>query len=61
MIHIYYIILLVLTAITTLHTPKLIARYNAYRTRLKHKRNETLRTMIREEIKNILLELKNEK
>jgi hypothetical protein len=59
MIHIYYIILLVLTAITTLHAPKLIARYNAYRTQIKHKHNETLRNIIREEIKNILIELKN--
>lgn len=61
MIHLYYIILLILTAITTLHYPKLVTRYNAYKTQIKHKRNETLRTMIREEIKNILIELKNEK
>ncbi len=61
MIHIYYIITLIITALAAFNAPKLIERYNAYKTQIKHKRTDTLRTIIREEIKNILIELKNEK
>ena len=61
MIHIYYIILIILSSIGTLYVPKLITRYNVYKTNLKHKREQALRDMIKEEIKNVLLELKNEK
>jgi hypothetical protein len=61
MIHFYYIILLILTSITTFYAPRLITRYNTYYTEIKRKRNETLRNTIKEEIKNVLLELKNEK
>ena len=60
MIHFYYIILIILSSIGTLYAPKLITRYNAYRTQIKHKRKQALRDMIKEEIKNVLLELKNE-
>ena len=58
MIHIYYIILLTLTAFTTLHYSKWVARIKQYYTEKKHKRQDKLRDMIREEIKNILIELK---
>lgn len=61
MIHFYYIILIILSSIGTLYAPKLWTRYNAYKTQIKHKRNETLRNTIKEEIKNVLLELKNGK
>ncbi len=44
----------------TLYVPKLVSKYNAYKTQIKHTRNEQLRDMIREEIKNILIELKNQ-
>lgn len=64
MIHYYYIILIILTGLgssfMTSYGPKLKARYNAYKTRLKHKRNDKLRTIIKEEIRNVLIELKNE-
>lgn len=63
MIHLYYIILLVITAvgtsIATFYAPTLIAKYNAYKTRIKHTRQQALRDIIKEEIKNVLLELKN--
>jgi hypothetical protein len=59
MIHFYYIILLILTSITTFYAPRLITRYNTYYTEIKRKRQDKLRDMIREEIKNILIELKN--
>jgi hypothetical protein len=35
-------------------------RYDTYKARLKRKRDEQLRNVIREEIKNILIELKNQ-
>ena len=54
------IITAVLSIIGTLYVPKLIARIKQYYTEIKHKRNDKLRDMIREEIKNILLELKNQ-
>jgi hypothetical protein len=60
MIHIYYIITLVLTALTAFHAPKLVAQYNKYKTRIKHQRQSKLRDIIREEIRNVLIELKNE-
>jgi hypothetical protein len=59
MIHFYYIILLILTSITTFYAPRLITRYNTYYAEIKRKRQDKLRNMIREEIKNILIELKN--
>jgi len=59
MIHLYYIILIILSSIGTLYVPKLITRYNAYKTQIKHKRDDKLRNIIREEIRNILIELKN--
>jgi len=43
-----------------LYAPKLIARIKQYKTEIKHKRQQALRDMIQEEIKNVLLELKNE-
>jgi hypothetical protein len=55
------IITAAISILGTLYAPKLIARYNAYRTQIKHKRQQALRDMIQEEIKNVLLELKNEK
>jgi hypothetical protein len=53
------IITAILSILGTLYAPKLITRYNAYRTEKKHKRDAVLRDIIREEIKNILIELKN--
>lgn len=60
MIHLYYIILIILSSIGTLYAPKLRARIKQYYTEIKHKRQQALRDMIKEEIKNVLLELKNE-
>jgi len=54
------IITAALSILGTLYAPKLIARIKQYKTEIKHKRNEYLRDMIREEIKNILIELKNQ-
>lgn len=59
MIHFYYITLLILTSIGTLYAPKLWARYIAYKTQIKHTREQALRDVIKEEIRNILIELKN--
>ena len=59
MIHFYYIILIILSSIGTLYAPKLWMRYNAYKTQIKHTREQALRDVIKEEIKNVLLELKN--
>jgi len=60
MIHIYYIIILIITALAAFNAPILLASYNAYKTQIKHIRNDKLIGIIREEIKNILIELKNE-
>jgi hypothetical protein len=60
MIHFYYIILIILSSIGTLYVPKLWTRYKQYYTEIKHQRQQALRNMIKEEIKNVLLELKNE-
>ena len=59
MIHFYYIITLIITAIAAFNAPYLVAHIKRYFTEKKHKRNEYLREIIREEIKNILIELKN--
>ena len=53
------IITAAISILGTLYAPKLITRIKQYYTEKKHKRNEVLREMIREEIKNILIELKN--
>ena len=60
MIHLYYILTLIITAIAAFNAPYLIMRYDTYKARLKRKRDEQLRNVIREEIKNILIELKNQ-
>jgi len=54
------IITALISILGTLYIPKLVSKYNAYKTQIKHTRNEQLRDMIREEIKNILIELKNQ-
>jgi hypothetical protein len=54
------IITAVISVLATLYIPKWVARYNAYKTQIKHKRQTTLRDIIREEIRNVLIELKNE-
>lgn len=59
MIHFYYIILIILSSIGTLYVPKLWTRYKQYKTEIKRKRNDALRSIIKEEIKNVLIELKN--
>ena len=84
MIHIYYLLLLVLTAsssvIATLYGPQLLTRIKRYFTRIKRqppvdctllasrvailekkitKRESNYRHAIRQEITNILIELKN--
>ena len=58
-----YIITLILIALASgivgFYAKRIIMNINAYRTRIKQQRNETLRNIIREEIRNILIELKN--
>jgi len=54
------IITAVLSILGTLYVPKLITRIKQYYTENKHKREQALRDMIKEEIKNVLLELKNQ-
>jgi hypothetical protein len=53
------IITAVLSIIGTLYVPKLVAHTKRYFTEKKHKREQALRNVIKEEIKNVLLELKN--
>ena len=61
MIHYYIILILIALAsgIVGFYAKRIIMNINAYRTRIKQQRNETLRNIIREEIRNILIELKN--
>ena len=54
------IITAILSIIGTLYAPKLVARIKQYYTEIKHKREQALRDVIKEEIKNVLLELKNQ-
>jgi hypothetical protein len=58
-----YIITLILIALASgivgFYAKRMIARIKQYYTEIKHKRNDKLRNIIREEIRNILIELKN--
>jgi hypothetical protein len=61
MIHFYLILVLIALAsgIVGFYATRIIMNINAYFTQIKHTRQQALRDMIREEIKNVLLELKN--
>jgi hypothetical protein len=61
MIHYYITLVLIALAsgIVGFYATRIIMNINAYRTQIKHKRQQALRDMIKEEIKNVLLELKN--
>jgi len=56
----FIILTAIISIIGTLYVPKLVVYIKRYYNGIKHKRSETLRDMIREEIKNILIELKNQ-
>jgi Na+-translocating ferredoxin:NAD+ oxidoreductase RnfG subunit len=62
MIHYYIILVLIALAsgLVGFYATRIIMNTNAYITQIKHKRKQALRNMIKEEIKNVLLELKNE-
>lgn len=63
MIHFYIILVLIAlgSGVLGFYATRIIMRINAYKTQIKHKREQALREVIKEEIKNVLLELKNEK
>ena len=62
MIHFYIILVLIALAsgIVGFYATRIIMRTKQYFTGIKHKREQALRDVIKEEIKNVLLEIKNE-